>query len=264
MRNGPFPVISHPFESGTTPVLRSEHGVLVTRTVTACLTCVLYRGECHSPRQSPRIETDAYLKQAVHPREGCWRFDTTSIPSLHTVMSSFVCALSDLRLIYVTASLAQGAETSTAVHTVTPLDIERRARKTKRTKGLTREYRDDLGTPERFDFEEHSGNSGTCPHRFLSSTARRHSDHTRLHERKQSFCCTCPFCFPKGSTSITLRLETIVCPRCMPQHPLEECVSRHNVLSRSHTTVRPQCSCGSLYALMCSLNSSNTCNALPD
>ena len=50
-----------------------------------------------------------------------------------------------------------------------------------------------------------------------------------------------------------------MCPRCMPQHLLEECVSRHNVFSPGpRTNVRPQCSCGSLYTLMCSLNSTNT------
>ena len=67
-----------------------------------------------------------------------------------------------------------------------------------------------------------------------------------------------PVLIPKGPASMTLRLESIVCPCCMPQHPLEECVSRHNALSGFHTSVRPQCSCGSLYSLMCSLNSSKT------
>ena len=57
---------------------------------------------------------------------------------------------------------------------------------------------------------------------------------------------------------MTLRLESIVCPRFMPQYPLEECVSKHNVLSGSDANVRPQRSRASLNALMSSFDSSNT------
>ena len=52
----------------------------------------------------------------------------------------------------------------------------------------------------------------------------RHSDHLRFHERKQrTLVERARSDFRRGSGSLTLRLESIVCPRCMTQHSL--CVS---------------------------------------
>ena len=96
--------------------------------------------------------------------------------------------------------------------------------------------------------------------KFPPETRRfyRHSDHARFHERKQStFVARARSDFPRGSASMTLRLESIACPRCLPHHRLEKCVSTHSVRTGSHTNVCPHCPCGSLCTLMCSLNSSN-------
>ena len=60
----------------------------------------------------------------------------------------------------------------------------------------------------------------------------RHANHARCHERKQRTLATlaCPD-FPWVSTPIALRLETIVCPCSMSQHPRKGCVSMYNVLT---------------------------------
>ena len=86
-----------------------------------------------------------------------------------------------------------------------------------------------------------------------------HIQLTRFHEREQRtlVACTRPD-FPRGSTSVTLRLESIVRPCSVSQHPLEKCVSRHTVLSGPGSNVQSQRSCCSLNSLMCSFNSSNT------
>ena len=87
----------------------------------------------------------------------------------------------------------------------------------------------------------------------------RHSYHARFHEWEQRTleARTRPD-FPRGSASVTLRLESIVRPCSVSQHPLEKCVSRHNVLSGPGPNVHSHRSCCSLHTLMCSFNSSNT------
>ena len=66
--------------------------------------------------------------------------------------------------------------------------------------------------------------------KFPPETGRvhQHSDHARLKEMKQrTFVARARSDFRRSSASVVLRLESIVCPRCMSQHLLEEYVSWH-------------------------------------